>query len=241
MPAAPRRRGRRGPAARHGCAGWTRAGTSRSSSTRGPSTAGSTSSWSDVRRRADERDHAPGTEGASGSPTNAPMLLDVRQDWETKLCRLPNAAAHPDRGDRAAGGRAEPDGRDRRLLPPGGAQRRGRRSILRDQLGFQNVQEPLGRPRPLGPHRRSVDATLLMADAAIRVERRGGVVRCTLDRPAAQPVRAGPHRRAARHVRRAGGGCHGAAWSCSPGAGRAFTAGMDVRVLRDLDAAGAET
>jgi adenylyltransferase/sulfurtransferase len=25
----------------------------------------------------------------------APMLLDVRQDWETKLCRLPNAVHIP--------------------------------------------------------------------------------------------------------------------------------------------------
>src|SRR5215470_8989219 len=26
---------------------------------------------------------------------SAPMLLDVRQDWETKLCRLPNAVHIP--------------------------------------------------------------------------------------------------------------------------------------------------
>ncbi|PYM05144.1 MAG: hypothetical protein DMD82_12040, partial [Candidatus Rokuibacteriota bacterium] len=25
----------------------------------------------------------------------APMLLDVREDWETKLCRLPNAMHIP--------------------------------------------------------------------------------------------------------------------------------------------------
>jgi rhodanese-related sulfurtransferase len=25
----------------------------------------------------------------------APLLLDVRQDWETKLCRLPNAVHIP--------------------------------------------------------------------------------------------------------------------------------------------------
>jgi rhodanese-related sulfurtransferase len=35
----------------------------------------------DLKRRLD----APG----------APMLLDVRQDWETKLCRLPNAVHIP--------------------------------------------------------------------------------------------------------------------------------------------------
>lgn len=26
---------------------------------------------------------------------NSPLLLDVRQDWETKLCRLPNAVHIP--------------------------------------------------------------------------------------------------------------------------------------------------
>jgi enoyl-CoA hydratase len=77
-----------------------------------------------------------------------------------------------------------------------------------------------------------------MVEAAIRVERRGGVVRCTLDRPPLNlfepgliatlrstfvTLSADP---AVRVVVVAGGG-------------RAFTAGMDVRVLRDLDPAGA--
>jgi enoyl-CoA hydratase len=74
-----------------------------------------------------------------------------------------------------------------------------------------------------------------MAEAAIRVERWGGVVRCTLDRPPLNLLE--PGLIAALHatfdtlaadptVRVA----------VLTGAGRAFTGGMDVRVLRDLDA-----
>lgn len=77
-----------------------------------------------------------------------------------------------------------------------------------------------------------------MAEAAIRVERRGGVVRCTLDRSPLNLLE--PGLIASLHatfetlaadptVRLA----------VVTGAGRAFTGGMDVRVLRDLDARGA--
>jgi enoyl-CoA hydratase len=77
-----------------------------------------------------------------------------------------------------------------------------------------------------------------MAEAAIRVERRGGVVRCTLDRPPLNLLE--PSLIASLHatfetlaadptVRLA----------VVTGAGRAFTGGMDMRVLRDLDAGGA--
>jgi enoyl-CoA hydratase len=77
-----------------------------------------------------------------------------------------------------------------------------------------------------------------MAEAAIRVERRGGVVRCTLDRPPLNlfepgliaALRATFETLAADPTVRV---------VVLTGAGRAFTGGMNVRVLRDLDAAGA--
>jgi enoyl-CoA hydratase len=74
-----------------------------------------------------------------------------------------------------------------------------------------------------------------MTEAAIRVERRGGVVRCTLDRPPLNLLEPGligslqatfESLAADPTVRVA----------VVTGAGRAFTGGMDVRVLRDLDA-----
>jgi enoyl-CoA hydratase/carnithine racemase len=77
-----------------------------------------------------------------------------------------------------------------------------------------------------------------MAEAALSVERHGGVVWCTLDRPPLnlfEPTLIASLRStfdslaADTSVRLA----------VLTGAGRAFTGGMDVRVLRDLDAAGA--
>jgi len=77
-----------------------------------------------------------------------------------------------------------------------------------------------------------------MAEAAVRVERRAGVVWCTLDRPPLNLLEPGLIR-----------SLHATFETLSAdatvrlvvvtGAGRAFTGGMDVRVLRDLDAAGA--
>jgi enoyl-CoA hydratase/carnithine racemase len=77
-----------------------------------------------------------------------------------------------------------------------------------------------------------------MAEAAIRVERRGGVVRCTLDRPPLNlfdpgliaALRTTFETLAADPTVRV---------VVLTGAGRAFTGGMNVHVLRDLDAAGA--
>jgi enoyl-CoA hydratase len=77
-----------------------------------------------------------------------------------------------------------------------------------------------------------------MAEAAIRVERRGGVVRCTLDRPPLNLLEPGliAALRATFDTLAADPGVRVVVVT---GAGRAFTAGMDVHVLRDLDAAGA--
>jgi enoyl-CoA hydratase len=77
-----------------------------------------------------------------------------------------------------------------------------------------------------------------MAEAAIRVERRGGVVWCTLARPPLNLLEPGliAALRATFDTLAADPGVRVAVVT---GAGRAFTAGMDVHVLRDLDAAGA--
>jgi enoyl-CoA hydratase len=76
-----------------------------------------------------------------------------------------------------------------------------------------------------------------MADA-LRLERRGGVVRCTLDRPPLnlfEPTLIA----ALRTTFQALAADDGVRVAVLTGAGRAFTAGMDVHVLRDLDAASA--
>jgi enoyl-CoA hydratase/carnithine racemase len=77
-----------------------------------------------------------------------------------------------------------------------------------------------------------------MAEAAIRVERRGGVVRCTLDRPPLNLFEPGliAALRATFETLTADPTVRLAVLT---GAGRAFTGGMNVRVLRDLDPAGA--
>ena len=77
-----------------------------------------------------------------------------------------------------------------------------------------------------------------MSDAPIRVERRGGVAWCTLDRPPLNlidPVLIDALRAAFDDLSRD----PGVRAAVLTGAGRAFTAGMNVHVLRDLDAVGA--
>ena len=73
-----------------------------------------------------------------------------------------------------------------------------------------------------------------MADAPVRVERRGGVVWCTLDRPPLNLFDAAliaALRDAFDDLARD----PGVRAAVLTGAGRAFTAGMNVHVLRDLD------
>jgi enoyl-CoA hydratase/carnithine racemase len=77
-----------------------------------------------------------------------------------------------------------------------------------------------------------------MAEAALRVERRGGVVRCTLDRPPLNLLE--PNLIASiRTTFDALAADATVRLAVVTGAGRAFTGGMDVRVLRDLDTASA--
>ena len=73
-----------------------------------------------------------------------------------------------------------------------------------------------------------------MAGRGLRVERRDGVVRCTLDRPPLnllEPEIIATLRATFEGLARDGS----VRAAVVTGAGRAFTAGMDVRVLRDLD------
>jgi enoyl-CoA hydratase len=77
-----------------------------------------------------------------------------------------------------------------------------------------------------------------MAEAALRVERRGGVVRCTLDRPPLNLLEPGLIA-SLRSTFTTLAADPAVRLAVVTGAGRAFTGGMDVRVLRDLDAAGA--
>jgi enoyl-CoA hydratase len=77
-----------------------------------------------------------------------------------------------------------------------------------------------------------------MVEAAVRVERQGGVVRCILDRPPLNLFEPGLIA-SLRSTFEALAADPAVRVVVVTGAGRAFTAGMDVRVLRDLDAAGA--
>ena len=77
-----------------------------------------------------------------------------------------------------------------------------------------------------------------MADGGLRVERSGGAAWCVLDRPPLNLLE--PTVIARLHtVFRELAADSSVRVAVLTGAGRAFTAGMDVRVLRDLDAAGA--
>ncbi|HEX2437377.1 MAG TPA: enoyl-CoA hydratase-related protein [Methylomirabilota bacterium] len=73
-----------------------------------------------------------------------------------------------------------------------------------------------------------------MAEAALRVERQGGVVRCTLDRPPLNLFEPGLIA-AVRSTFVALAADPSVRVVVLTGAGRAFTGGMDIHVLRDLD------
>jgi enoyl-CoA hydratase len=77
-----------------------------------------------------------------------------------------------------------------------------------------------------------------MAEAAIRVERRGGIVRCTLDRPPLNLFEPGLIA-ALRTTFDSLAADPTVRLAVLTGSGRAFTGGMNVHVLRDLDAANA--
>src|SRR3989440_11592617 len=215
------------------CAGWTPVVISPTSSTRPWSTPGSPSSWWAGRRRADGRDHPASAEGPPRQ-ARCPAAARCPPGLGDEALPVAQRGPHPDRGDRDARGGAEPRGRHRRLLPPGRAERRRRR--VPPLAPLQERAEPQRRSRSLGPYRRSGDAPLLMADAAIRLERRGGVVRCTLDRPPLNLFEPGliASLRATFETLAADASVRVAILA---GAGRAFTAGVGVHLLRGLDAA----
>ncbi|PYN88177.1 MAG: hypothetical protein DMD87_10925 [Candidatus Rokuibacteriota bacterium] len=191
-------------------------------------------SWWAARHRASGaphgRDHAAGAKSASGRDRPAPV---ARRPAGLGDASVParERCPHPDRGDRAAGGRAERCRRDRRLLSSGRAQR-GRRG-LSPAARLQEREEPPRRAGLLGPDRRSLDAPLLVG-APLTLQRAGAAVWCTLDRPPLnlfeptliRAVRDSFAELAADRATRV---------AVIVGSGRAFTAGMDVRVLRDLD------
>jgi enoyl-CoA hydratase len=77
-----------------------------------------------------------------------------------------------------------------------------------------------------------------MAEAAVRIEPHGGVVRCTLDRPPLNLLEP-QFITALRGTFDVLAADPTVRLVVLTGAGRAFTAGMDVRVLRDLDPASA--
>ncbi|HEU4368866.1 MAG TPA: enoyl-CoA hydratase-related protein [Methylomirabilota bacterium] len=77
-----------------------------------------------------------------------------------------------------------------------------------------------------------------MAGAALRVERRGGAVWCTLDRPPLNLLEPGLIA-AIRSTFQSLATDPTVRLAVVTGTGRAFTGGMDVRVLRDLDEAAA--
>jgi enoyl-CoA hydratase/carnithine racemase len=91
----------------------------------------------------------------------------------------------------------------------------------------------------MGAHGRSDDAAVLMADGLVRVTRNGGIARVTLDRPPLNLFAPDLIRELRDAFARL---AHDPSVRVIvlTGAGRAFTAGMDVHVLRDLDVASAK-
>ena len=91
------------------------------------------------------------------------VLLDVREDWETALCRLANATHIPI--EEIEFRTAELDQADDIVVTATtGAQRRG--GQLPPPAGLQGGQ-PAGRRRPVGARHRSDDEALLMGEALL--------------------------------------------------------------------------
>src|SRR2546430_622125 len=158
------------------------------------------------------RHHAARPESATGPERPAPPARRAPGLGDAALPPR-QLGAHPDRGDRGQGGRAQFRRRDRRLLPSGRAERGGRR--LPAPARLQEREEPRRGPRslgadgrpdhapvlsvgllpraapgspfgatPLGPLRaRSKPGKRLVADAGLHLEPAGVAVWCTLDRP----------------------------------------------------------
>src|SRR3989440_5848454 len=144
------------------------------------------------------RDHGRGAEVAAGSP-RGPAPARRPAGLGDEALPTPELGPHPDRGDRSADRRAEPGGRDRRVLPPGRAERGGRRVPALPRL--QEREEPGRGARPLGARRRPLDAPLL-SDGRGPHGSPGGRDRLVHPRPPApQSPRARPHPHAARDLR----------------------------------------
>src|SRR2546428_300280 len=213
------------------------------------------------------RHHAARPESATGPERPAPAARRAPGLGDAALPPR-QLGAHPDRGDRGQGGRAQFRRRDRRLLPSGRAERGGRR--LPAPARLQERDEPRRGPRslgadgrpdhapvlsvgllpraapgspfgatPLGPLRaRSKPGRRLAAGSGLHVERARVAVWCTLDRPPLNLLDPG-----VIHAVRAAFDAVAADRATRVAGltrrGRAFTAGTGARGLARLAAAGA--
>ena len=178
-------------------------------------------------------DISPGELRARLDQKQTIVLLDVRDEWETRLCRLETLDAHSHRGDRAPDRRAESRRRDRRVLPPRGPERGGGQLSPRARL--RQGGQPRRRPRSVGASGRPVHEAILMAGsecAFVRVDRRGACAWVTLGSTAAQSDRSGDDRGTQGRLRRARDDSRVRA-AVLTGSGRATTAGMQLQLLRE--------
>jgi len=74
---------------------------------------------------------------------DAPLLLDVRQDWETQLCRLPNAVHIPIEEFEVRAEELNPED-EIVVYCHQGVRSAAVARFLRDQLGFKKVQNLAG-------------------------------------------------------------------------------------------------
>ncbi len=150
------------------------------------------------------------------------VLLDVREDWETALCRLANATHIPI--EEIEFRTAELDQADD--------------IVVYCHHGVRSAAVAKGRPRPVGARHRSRHEAVLMT-GFVRVEREGACAWVTLDRPPLNlivPEMVEGIRSTFEALRRD----PGVRAAVITGAGRATTAGMQLQVLRELAPAGAK-